>query len=125
MNKTEAWEFIVRAPLLQEEQRYVEISQGLNTNAYVVSNQKIFFTFREDYSTSAKNLAIKIIPENENAIKNIKAKTDMEKGEVNMKQEGENKYVIDLNAYGIETGYYYLRITNEKGQVYQLKFFVN
>ena len=63
---------------------------------------------------------------NVQALKNIKVKEDTKINQkINSKEVGENKYEIDLNELGIEPGYYYLNITNEKGKSYQLKFYVN
>jgi hypothetical protein len=126
VNKTEAWEFTIKPDIKDLYNKYVEITRDMNPAVYVAAGNKIFFTFKEEYSTSDKKLRISIIPENQDALKNVKAKEDAETStKINAKENGENKYEIDLNELSVEKGYYFLKITNEKGQVYQLKFLVN
>lgn len=126
VNKTEAWEFIIKPEVETLYNKYVELSSGINPSTYIAAGNKIFFTFKEEYYTSSNNLKITITPENKTALKNVKAKEDLSVNQkMNSKEVGDNKYEIDLNQLGIETGYYYLNITNEKGKSYQLKFYVN
>ena len=125
VNKTEAWEFVIRPEIEQQYNKYVELTADLSTAVYTALGNKIFFTFKEEYATSGKDLKISITPENKEALKNIKAKEDSGNRKINSKDVGENKYEIDLDELGIEKGYYYLRVTNEKGKTYQLKFYVN
>lgn len=126
VNKTEAWEFVIKPELEQTYNKYVEIRPGANSSTYLASGNKIFFTFNEEYYTSNKKLNITITPENKVALKNIQVKEDTKLNQnINSKEVGENKYEIDLNELAIENGYYYLNITNEKGRSYQLKFYVN
>ncbi len=126
VNKTEAWEFIIKPELEQIYNKYVEITSGSNSSTYIAAGNKIFFTFNEEYYTSSNKLSITITPENKIALKNVKVKEDAKANQkINSKEVGENKYEIDLNELNIETGYYYLNITNEKGKSYQLKFYVN
>lgn len=126
VNKTEAWEFNIKPDLDIIYNKYVEIASGGNSSTYFATGNKIFFTFKEEYYTSSNKLSLTIAPENKPALKNAKAKEDVIINQkINSKEIGDNKYEIDLNELRIETGYYYLNITNEKGKSYQLKFYVN
>jgi hypothetical protein len=125
VNKTEAWEFVIKPDVETLYNKYVEISKEPRPSVYYATGKKIFFTFKEEYYSN-KNLKISITPENKETLTNVKVKEDdVLNPKINSKESGENKYEIDLNELNIESGYYFLNIINEKGQVYQLKFYVN
>ena len=124
-NKTESWEFIVKPSVEEKYNKYVELKPNGNSGTYIAKGNKIFFVFNEEYYSTSKKLNISIRPENEAQINGVKVKEDIkETVEINSKEVGHNQYEIDLDQLNLKKGYHYMTVKNEKGQIYQLKFYV-
>lgn len=124
-NKTEAWEFVMKPDRSSSYNKYVEVGPAENSQVYVAEGRKLFFVFNEAYYSAGKTLKASIVNDQGSPVKNVKAKEDTKEGaKVNVKENGHNRYEIDLDELGLETGFYSLLIANEKGQSSKLKFYV-
>ncbi|MGZ3919342.1 MAG: hypothetical protein ACXVC7_03575 [Bacteroidia bacterium] len=121
-NKTEAWEFKLKTPEPVKENKYAIIKKALDGSTYTAVGNKIFFRVDEGYG--GKNLQYKILNDKQQAIS--AQETGEKSGKVKMEaiNMGYNKYTIDLNMYKIPTGTYVLEVTNDKKEIYKLKFIV-
>lgn len=124
-NKTEAWEFVMKPGKTASNNKYVEVGTGENSQVYVAEGRKLFFVFNEAYYSPGKALKVAIVNDRGEPLKNVKARDDKKEGQkINVKENGHNRYEIDLDELGLEAGFYSLLITNEKGQASKLKFYV-
>lgn len=120
VNKTEAWEFKVKAPAQVKENKYAVMKKTLDGTMYLASGNKIFFRFDENYT--GNKMRYKILNEKQEVVS--LAKDDEENIKMESVNPGYNTYVIDLNSYKMPGGIYTLEIANEKKEVYKLKFTV-
>lgn len=126
VNKTEAWEFVLKPENKENYDKYIELKPNYGSGIYEIHGSKLYFTFNQEYYSHSNQLSVSIIPENQNPLNNPKLKEDKSTGspKINYKTLGDNKYEIDLNALKINEGYYYLNIIDEKKQEFKLKFHV-
>jgi hypothetical protein len=124
INKTEAWEFIEDKPKVLKDNKYATVKTTLDGGYYTAVNNRIFFRFDEAYASPANSdVKCSIL---DTYMEPVKSKTlDASNGTIAFKKSGFNQYEVDLNGMNIQSGYYYLQISNEKGQVFMLKFMVN
>ena len=122
VNKTEAWEFKIKAPDPVKENKYATVKKVLDGTVYKAEGQKIFFRFDEGYT--GKKLNYRILNEKQEAVS--AQQSESETGEIKMDaaKSGYNTFSIDLNEYKIPAGVYTLEIANDKKEVYKLKFVV-
>jgi len=121
-NKTEAWEFKVKAPDPVKENKYATVKKVLDGTVYKAEGNKIFFRFDEGYAGT--RLHYRILNDKQEPI--TAQKSDEHSGEikVNEVKSGYNTFTIDLNEYKIPAGVYALEVINDKKEVYKLKFVV-
>ena len=117
-NKTEAWEFVLKSKkdLIKI---MVEVTAKLNVAPYVVTDDKIYFKFKEEYSASEQKLDA-VITDTKGEKLNLDA--DSKKKNALVKQISPNRYEADLRGLGLKEGEYVLKIYNEKKQPFLLKF---
>jgi hypothetical protein len=122
VNRTEAWEFVLRPKIISASLKYAVLKSSSGSGYYVAAGDKLYFAFTEEYKPEGK-VACKIIDDER---KEILPKMKNEKGPGivadNLKVTGDNRYVIDLDAYGLKSGFYTLEVANEKKQNFFLKF---
>jgi hypothetical protein len=120
VNKTEAWEFIVNAHTEPLDNKYARLRTTLDASAYLAVNNRIFFRFDETYAATDTKVRCTVL---DTRMKPLDAKTmDGSTGEVAFKKNGFNQYEVDLKGANIKSGYYYLQVSNGKGQNFMLKF---
>lgn len=117
-NKTEAWEFILKAKRTPVK-IVVEITPKLNVSPYVVVDDKIYFVFKEEYVSSDQKLNAMILSEDG---KEVKLESNGKTSSASVTQTGPNRYEVDLRGLGLKEGYYNLNVLNEKKQTFLLKF---
>lgn len=122
-NKTEAWEFKIKAPDPIKENKYATVKKVLDGTVYKAEGNKIFFRFDEGYTGT--KLQYRILNDKQEP---ISAQQSEEKtGEVKFDEvkSGYNTFTIDLNDYKIPSGVYSLEVINDKKEIYKLKFVVD
>jgi hypothetical protein len=122
VNKTESWEFVLRPKTTTASLKYAVLKSSSGSGFYIVTGDKLYFTFTEEYKSEGK-INCKIMDDER---KVILPKMKNEKGPGiaadNLKVTGDNRYVMDLDAYGLKPGFYTLEVVNEKKQNFFLKF---
>ena len=119
-NKTEAWEFKVKALDPIKENKYATVKKVLDGTLYKAEANKIFFRFDEGYTGT--KLTYRILNEKQEPI--TAQQSEEKTGEIKVAEvkSGYNTFTIDLNEYKIPTGVYTLEVINDKREVYKLKF---
>ncbi len=115
-NKTEAWEFVLKSKK-DPIKMMVEVTPKLNVAPYIVTDEKIYFMFKEEYVSSGQKLNSVIANS-----KGEELKLNLENRNSLLKQTGANRYEADLRGLGLKEGEYTLKIYNEKNQPFLLKF---
>lgn len=119
---TEAWEFTMAKEDEPIDHRYVSLKRKLDGGAYPIQNDRLFFRFDERYT--GNQLRVNIYNEQMVLIQPSVKNQDLENA-INAKEQGYNRYELDLLPYKLKKGYYLLVVKNEKQQQYKLKFYVN
>lgn len=119
-NKTEAWEFSIIIDRPIPDYKYAALKKVLDAGYYTVENNKVFFKFEEEYSS--RNISSTIYNSKREVIQ-PKAQNEGVKSVLNFKQNGDNRYEINLDELDIQSGFYTLEAKNEKGEVFLLKFY--
>lgn len=123
-NKTEAWEFVMREKPEEKEIKYVAMQQMIDASFYTAHNRKVYFKYIEEYGSQGninpilKNDAGKEFPISIN--KDQKELSNV----VNLKNVGDNRFILDLNGENLKPGFYVLQIKNEKKEMYYLKIYL-
>ncbi|MHB8400569.1 MAG: hypothetical protein ACYDCN_01005 [Bacteroidia bacterium] len=120
VNKTEAWEFKLKMPPPIKENKYATVKKTVDGTFYLAEGNKIFFRFDEGYGSNLLNY--KIYNEKQEAVTEIKNKKGGGDIPIETVKTGYNQFCIDLNNYKIGKGIYLLEVTNEKSEVFKLKF---
>ncbi len=120
VNKTEAWEFTLKPDPEVHEHMFTTLKTSLDASFYHVYNDKIYFRYDEKYKGG--DIQIRILNERRHEIKPTLESTDG--AAQNMKSAGYNQYILDLEPYNLERGFYIMECRNEKKEVYLLKFYV-
>ncbi len=116
VNKTEAWQFKLKAPQAVNEIKFITVKKTLGGGYYMASNNKIFFRFDESYGT--KDVHYKIFNEKREVVSVNNGK----KNELKTTKIGYNEFEIDLKPFDLKSGMYTLEVTNDKKEVFLLKF---
>lgn len=122
LNKTEAWEFTLRVDKPVKDNKYSVLRKTLDAGYYKVENNKIFFRFDEEYATG--NISSVIYNSQRQAVKPVVKTDEIKNGAYNIKQNGYNRYEINLDKLNMMSGFYTLEVNNEKGELFLLKFYV-
>jgi len=117
VNKTEAWEFRLKAPESVKENKYALVKKTLDATFYVAEGNKIFFRFDEGYGSNLLNY--KIINEKQEVVTASKKSKGVN---IESVKTGYNQFCINLNSYKIGKGIYILEVVNEKNETFKLKF---
>ncbi len=120
VNKTEAWEFIMRPEEEIKEHMFTTLKRKLDGTFYHVYNDKIYFRFDERYATG--NLNCRILNEKRQEIKPEMESTESHLS--NQKSAGYNQFILDLLPFNLEKGFYILECLDEKSEKFLLKFYV-
>ncbi len=123
-NKTEAWEFVIERKNVSANVNFVEITQKVNTTPYTVQDDKIFFMFQEEYFSGDNKLVVEI-QNTKGSIVSIPNSSSLQGKKNSLRKMESSRYELDLNDLGLKSGYYTLKVMNEKNQVYLLNFFYN
>jgi hypothetical protein len=125
VNKTEAWEFVVRPKLSTFELKYAVLKNSPGSSYYTVSGNQLFFSFSEKYHSAGK-LTCRITDEQKKEpVTNAKSsKTGSSGSLVNLKSRGDNRYEINLDELKIKPGFHLLEVTNESNQIFYLNFLI-
>jgi len=119
-NKTEAWEFKLKAPEPVKENKYAVMKKTLDASFYLAENNKIYFRFDEGYASN--DLHYKILDEKQQVVSAQKSTGKGDRVKMDVVKTGYNQFMIDLSEYKIGSGLYVLEVTNEKKELYKLKF---
>ncbi|HXU25630.1 MAG TPA: hypothetical protein VN698_00245, partial [Bacteroidia bacterium] len=125
VNKTEAWEFKLKAPAPVKENKYAVLKKQLDADFYTV-DRYLYFTYDENYDPTTTK--IQILDSKRKAV-DPKVKNDLNPNNpssnlVNVNKLGDNRFSIDMNLLNVSKGYYTLEVTNSKNELYLLKFYV-
>lgn len=118
-NKTEAWEFVVNSPALIQDYKYSALQKQLDGGIYIANNNKVFFKFQEAYSSG--KIICRIYDSKRNELLPKLNNEGSSSNLLNFKQNGYNRFEINLNDLDIKKGVYILEVKNEKGELYLLK----
>ena len=121
VDKTEAWDFVLRPKLDSKDNKYTTLRKTLDGSFYQANNSKIFFRFDETYASG--NMTCNILDDNQDKPAKALAKNEIRKGaDINYKNLGYNCFEIDLDQLGIKSGFHTLVVKNQKGEEFLLKF---
>ncbi|HTA63067.1 MAG TPA: hypothetical protein VK835_11455 [Bacteroidia bacterium] len=119
-NKTEAWEFKLKAPEPIKENKYAVMKKTLDGAFYKAENNKIYFRFDEGYANN--DVYYKILDDKQQVVSTQKSKEKGDRVKMEAVKTGYNQFMIDLSQYKMSPGIYVLEVNNEKKEVYKLKF---
>jgi hypothetical protein len=119
VNKTECWEFKIKAPPPVKENKYAVMKKELDGTVYKAEGNKIFFRFEE--TTAFKKMHFSIVNEKRETVASGDAGGKEEKKRL---KTGYKTYVINLDEYKVPAGAYVLEIATDKRETYKLKFSV-
>lgn len=122
INKSEAWEFTLAANKTVTENQYAVLQKTLDAGYYTAINNSVFFRFNEEYSAGTVSCIIY-----DSKRQPVKPKVESEgiSKAYNVKQNGQNRYEINLDKLNMSSGYYTLQVKTEKGETFMLKFLVD
>ncbi|MFI5136688.1 MAG: hypothetical protein ACHQIM_02595 [Sphingobacteriales bacterium] len=124
VNKTEAWDFVLRPPLSSNDNKYAMLKTKLDAGYYLSKNEKIYFRFEERYQAGAGLSSVIYDPKMKILRPNAKNEKSPGQEQYNIKTHGDNQYEIDLSQFKLKKGYYFLEVKNEKKETFMLKFYV-
>lgn len=123
VNKSEAWEFVLKPEIQQKGNKYAVLKSKLDAGYYTPTDGKIYFMFNEEYSSKQIECSIfntkreEITPKIKNVDYSEKVNNPL------VKNLGFNRYEIDLNNMNISSGLHTLEVKNERGEMFYLKFY--
>jgi hypothetical protein len=119
VNKSEGWEFTVKAKSSVTENKYATLKRKLDAGFYTVEGNSLFFKL--DEQTSEGKFTCYILDAKNNKI-NVEAHTI--DGRINYKTMGYNRFEVKIQEMGLNSGYYTLVVLPGKNEELKLKFFV-
>ncbi len=130
LNKTEAWVFVTKTKPENKNLKYVALKPELDGSYYTAYNGVVFFKFLEEYKTQGQ-MKLNLLDSKSNSIQ-IDAEKDIphekSKNQVSnsqmLKQAGDNRYELNLDAKKLNSGFYTLIVKNEKNESFYLKIFL-
>lgn len=117
---TEVWEFTIEEKAKPSNIMYVELNTKLDGSIYVPQDDRIYFRYDERYQSTS--LKCKIYSDRQDEI--VLETENEQRNSVNAISTGYNSYELDLKPYKLKKGYYTLKVENEKGELYMIKFVV-
>ena len=120
-NKTEAWEFIIRKKPEEKEIKYTVLKKTVDAGYYNAGNNKIYFKFDEEYASG--NISCVIYNSKREAVQPKILNEDAKSSSLNFKQNGYNRYEINLDQLNIQKGFHTLEVESAKGELFLLKFY--
>ncbi|HLP11684.1 MAG TPA: hypothetical protein VK177_07085 [Flavobacteriales bacterium] len=121
VNKTDAWEFLLKKKNNQPDLKYAVMKSHYDASYYTATNERLFFQFEEPYHGT--ELTYEIFNTKHKTVK-ADLRNDEKKAGNNLKDQGNNLYQLDLSAYNLTSGYYFLEIIDEKNHKSVLKFYI-
>ena len=125
VNKTEAWEFKLKAPIPIKDNKYAVLKKQLDADVYNVERY-IYFTYDENFDPGS--IKIQILDSKRKAVapkvQNDVSQTSSASNSIDVKKQGDNRFSIDTDQLNVSKGYYTLEVTNAKNELYLLKFYV-
>jgi hypothetical protein len=98
------------------------VKKTLDGSFYTAENNKIYFRFDEGYANN--DVHYKILNDKQEVISAQKSKGKGDRVKMDVVKTGYNQFMIDLSEYKIGSGLYVLEVSNEKKEIYKLKFAV-
>jgi hypothetical protein len=126
INKTEAWEFVIRKAPVEKELKYVALKQIVDANYYTSYNGKIYFKFSEEYNSKGRIVAFITSDKGKEfpVVISRDEKNSNSNDPLKIKILGDNRFVLDLDKENVKPGFYILQVKNEKKEIYYLKFYL-
>lgn len=120
VNKSESWKFTIYQRVNKPDVKYAVLKSNYDASFYTAYNEKILFRFEEPYNDN--QLDYKIFNEKQ---KQCFPELKTEASNSIVKIHGLNTYEIDLSAFGLKPGFYFLEAFDAKKRKLVLKFYVN
>lgn len=125
-NRTEAWEFTIKSTKSSANITFVEITPGLNATPFDVTDDFIYFVYKEEYIASNPELRAFYFSKDNRQVELIPVSyVDPKLKNIDVGKVINNKYKLDLTELRLSEGVYTLKILNEKNQEFLLKFRYN
>lgn len=129
INKTEAWIFNMRQMPDKKSLKYVAVKSEIDGSFYTAYNGEVFFKFSEEYKTqgdlkfilldaASGSVDIEVLKDTP------KGKSDSSSSTNQIKQSGDNRYELNMDANKLKSGFYTLIVKNEKKESFYLKIFL-
>jgi hypothetical protein len=122
VNKTEAWDFVLRPPANEASMKYAVLKDKLDAGYYTSGDGKVYFRFEETYSGG--EMKYKVFNSASKEIQPLANNENKTVAKPDLKTLGYNRFVLDLNGYGAKEGFYTLEVMNAKSEKYLLKIYV-
>ncbi|MCW3104308.1 MAG: hypothetical protein JWO09_2748 [Bacteroidetes bacterium] len=124
INKTEAWEFVVRKKPEEKDIKYVALRPVVDGSIYTAVNGKVYFRFIEEYQAKGEMKAYIISDKGKELPVPVANDQEDKKHSTSIKNNGDNRFVLDLELSGLKPGYYRLEIKNAKRETFYLKIYL-
>ncbi|TAH42093.1 MAG: hypothetical protein EYC69_06525 [Bacteroidetes bacterium] len=120
IQRTDPWVFQLKSHENQKDIKYAVLSKQVDGGYYTVRNNRLYFRFDDYYSGEKLNCTIydktnkpvSVSPSNEKFGKEGKG----------MLEHGYNRFIIELEKYGLGKGIFLLEVRNSKNELFKLKF---
>lgn len=120
IDRTPPWRFVVRKYTPPPVNKYVRLDAFTPGSVYEVVDRRIYFRYDGTYAGGV--LDCSIVDKDGNVKKS--ASEDDQNGLSTDKRSGVNLYELDLQHYHLSTGYYALRVVDEKKRTFNMTFHV-
>lgn len=124
INKTEAWEFVYAPDKVIKENKYATLKKKVDAAYYTAVNNKVYFKFDEEYATQKTTCSIYNAKREKISLKLKDEEQKAKSTNIQSKNNGYNRYEINLNELEISQGMHTLEVKNEKGELFLLRFYV-
>lgn len=124
INKTEAWEFVVRKKPEEKDIKYVALKPAIDGSIYTAVNGKVYFRFIEEYHSKGGMKAYIISDKGKEFPVTVLKDQEDAKHATSIKSNGDNRFILDLSLANLKPGYYRLEIKNEKRETFYLKIYL-
>jgi hypothetical protein len=123
--KSDLWQFTIKETIKPQSIKYVELKTELDAGYYIAIEGKVFFIYREPYFTKSQ-INFSVYNEKSELVEVDLHKDDEVYGKSNnqLKVMGNNLYELNLDTQKLKSGFYILKVLNEKDEAYYLKIFL-
>ncbi len=124
INKTEAWVFNTRKPSESKDVKYVALKSQLDGSFYQAHNDMVYFKFSEEYKSTGE-LRFSLTDDKLQPVEVTVLKDGAKAGSgVALKTAGDNLYELNMADKQLHSGFYTLRVKNEKNEDFFIKIFL-